>query len=130
MCLVYCKLTDVLLDSPTVVSPLTTLASVQDDPLNETLDKLFSVQLRDSVTEVPVNVPQGVKDICAELEREEGIDSVVLGRQAEEKRVVSQVHQHSRKAIHCSFACILTPDAWRHQLLACVHACMHVLCEP
>ena len=37
------------------------------------------------------NIPQGVKDICAELEKEEGIDSVVLGRQAEERRVVSQV---------------------------------------
>ena len=64
---------------------------VQDDPLTQTLDKLFSVDLRDTVTEVPVNIPQGVKDICSELEKEEGIDSVVLGRQAEERRVVSQV---------------------------------------
>lgn len=64
---------------------------LQDDPLTQTLDKLFSVDLRDTVTEVPVNIPQGVKDICAELEKEEGIDSVVLGRQAEERRVVSQV---------------------------------------
>ncbi len=63
----------------------------QDDPLTQTLDKLFSVDLRDTVTEVPVNIPQGVKDICSELEKEEGIDSVVLGRQAEERRVVSQV---------------------------------------
>ena len=64
---------------------------VQDDPLTQTLDKLFSVDLRDTVTEVPVNIPQGVKDICSELEKEEGIDSVVLGRQAEDRRVVSQV---------------------------------------
>lgn len=39
-----------------------------------------------------MNIPQGVKDICSELEKEEGVDSVVLGRQVEEKRVVSQVH--------------------------------------
>lgn len=65
---------------------------LQDDPLTQTLDKLFSLELRDKVTEVPVNIPQGVKDICAELEQEEGIESVVLGRQVEEKRVVSQVH--------------------------------------
>ena len=64
---------------------------MQDDPLTQTLDKLFSVELRDKVLEVPVNIPQGVKDICAELEKEEGIESVVLGRQAEERRVVSQV---------------------------------------
>ncbi|DBA82499.1 hypothetical protein WJX79_007278 [Trebouxia sp. C0005] len=66
------------------------LKLMEDDPLTQTLDKLFSVDLRDTVTEVPVNIPQGVKDICAELEKEEGIDSVVLGRQAEERRVVSQ----------------------------------------
>ena len=65
---------------------------LQDDPLTQTLDKLFSPEQRDTVTEVPVNIPQGVKDICAELEKEEGIESVVLGRQVEEKRVVSQVH--------------------------------------
>lgn len=65
---------------------------LQDDPLTQTLDKLFSPELRDTATEVPVNIPQGVKDICAELEKEEGIESVVLGRQVEEKRVVSQVH--------------------------------------
>ena len=65
---------------------------LQDDPLTQTLDKLFSPELRDKVTEVPVNIPQGVKDICSELEKEEGIESVVLGRQVEEKRVVSQVH--------------------------------------
>ena len=59
--------------------------------MRQTLDKLFSSELRDSVTEVPVNIPQGVKDICSELEKEDGIDSVVLGRQAEERRVVSQV---------------------------------------
>lgn len=65
--------------------------AVQDDPLTQTLDKLFSVDRRDQVTEVPVNIPQGVKDICAELEKEEGIQSVVLGRQADKGRVVSQV---------------------------------------
>lgn len=65
---------------------------LQDDPLTQTLDKLFSPELRDTVNQVPVNIPQGVKDICAELEKEEGIESVVLGRQVEEKRVVSQVH--------------------------------------
>lgn len=65
---------------------------LQDDPLTQTLDQLFSPESRDQVTENPVNIPQGVKDICAELEQEEGIESVVLGRQVEEKRVVSQVH--------------------------------------
>lgn len=64
---------------------------LQDDPLTQTLDKLFSPESRDTATEVPVNIPQGVKDICAELEQEEGIESVVLGRQVEEMRVVSQV---------------------------------------
>ena len=68
---------------------------LQDDPLTQTLDKLFSPELRDTVTEVPVNIPQGVKDICSELEKEEGIESVVLGRQVEEKRVVSQVRATS-----------------------------------
>lgn len=71
---------------------LTHITIVQDDPLTQTLDQLFSPESRDQVTEVPVNIPQGVKDICAELEQEEGIESVVLGRQVEEKRVVSQVH--------------------------------------
>lgn len=66
------------------------LKMMEDDPLTQTLDKLFSVELRDKVLEVPVNIPQGVKDICAELEKEDGIESVVLGRQAEERRVVSQ----------------------------------------
>ncbi|KAL3160494.1 hypothetical protein ABBQ32_010805 [Trebouxia sp. C0010 RCD-2024] len=66
------------------------LKLMEDDPLTQTLDKLFSPEMRDTVTEVPVNIPQGVKDICAELEKEEGIESVVLGRQVEEKRVVSQ----------------------------------------
>ena len=40
---------------------------------------------------MPVSIPQGVKDICNELESEDGIEYVVLGRQAEERRVVSQV---------------------------------------
>ena len=46
---------------------------------------------RELITEVPVSIPQGVKDICNELEAEDGIEYVVLGRQAEERRVVSQV---------------------------------------
>lgn len=71
---------------------LTHVTCLQDDPLTQTLDQLFSAESRDQVTEVPVNIPQGVKDICAELEQEEGIESVVLGRQVEEKRVVSQVY--------------------------------------
>lgn len=75
-----------------VCKKLTHGICLQDDPLTQTLDKLFSPELRDKVTEVPVNIPQGVKDICSELEKEEGVDSVVLGRQVEEKRVVSQVH--------------------------------------
>ncbi len=79
---------------------------VQDDPLTQTLDKLFSVDLRDTVTEVPVNIPQGVKDICSELEKEEGIDSVVLGRQAEERRVVSQVNL----VVLCCNKCTAVPN--------------------
>ncbi len=79
---------------------------VQDDPLTQTLDKLFSVDLRDTVTEVPVNIPQGVKDICSELEKEEGIDSVVLGRQAEERRVVSQV----KLRVLCCNKCTAVPN--------------------
>lgn len=55
-----------------------------------TLDKLLPADMRDSVVQVPVNIPQGVKDICAELQNEEGIASVFLGRQVEERRVVSQ----------------------------------------
>lgn len=67
------------------------LVLLQDDPLTETLDQLLPANLRDSVVQVPVNIPQGVKDICAELQKEEGIQSVFLGRQVEERRVVSQV---------------------------------------
>ena len=63
---------------------------LQDDPLTQTLDMLLPAEMRESVVQVPVNIPQGVKDICAELQNEEGIDSVFLGRQVEERRVVSQ----------------------------------------
>lgn len=66
------------------------LKLMEDDPLTETLDQLLPANLRDSVVQVPVNIPQGVKDICAELQKEEGIQSVFLGRQVEERRVVSQ----------------------------------------
>lgn len=64
---------------------------MQDDPLTQTLDQLLPADMRDSVVQVPVNIPQGVKDICAELQNEQGIESVFLGRQVEERRVVSQV---------------------------------------
>ena len=67
------------------------LPRLQTDPLRETLDKVLPKENRELITEVPVSIPQGVKDICNELESEDGIEYVVLGRQAEERRVVSQV---------------------------------------
>ena len=67
------------------------LPCLQTDPLRETLDKVLPKENRELITEVPVSIPQGVKDICNELELEDGIEYVGLGRQAEERRVVSQV---------------------------------------
>eukprot|EP00891_Asterochloris_glomerata_P007752 jgi/Astpho2/7752/Aster-07594 len=69
---------------------LLSLKQMETDPLRETLDKVLTKENRELITEVPVSIPQGVKDICNELELEDGIEYVVLGRQAEERRVVSQ----------------------------------------
>ena len=84
-----------------------------------TLDKLLPADMRDSVIQVPVNIPQGVKDICAELQNEEGITSVFLGRQVEERRVVSQascntsIHADQNKVnAHTSWLCTyMLPDS-------------------
>ena len=40
---------------------------------------------------VPTSVPSGVEDILDELSKEEGIQEVVLGRQADVQHTVSQV---------------------------------------
>ena len=106
---------------------------LQDDPLTQTLDKLFSPELKDSVNQVPVNIPQGVKDICAELEQEEGIESVVLGRQVEEKRVVSQVlHLHSTAMLDNVFlsdsGLTARPQQWRQNLPGTLQAASVVAC--
>jgi predicted RNA-binding protein with RPS1 domain len=66
------------------------LKQMEVDPLQETLDSILPVSQRDLITQVPVNIPKGVKDICNELGQEEGVTSVVMGRQVVEKRVVSQ----------------------------------------
>ena len=39
----------------------------------------------------PARVPQGVEDVCQELQKEDGIAAVRLGRQVQERRTVSQV---------------------------------------
>ena len=36
-------------------------------------------------------VPEGVEQVCRDLQSEEGISSIRLGRQVEERRTVSQV---------------------------------------
>lgn len=64
-----------------------------DDPLQETLDRVLPLQDGagySSLDTVPANVPTGVEDILRELQKEAGIDDVVLGRRVEERRTVSQ----------------------------------------
>ena len=70
----------------------------QDDPLTETLDDLVPLDASNSIIAVPTCVPEAVEDICAALSELDAINSVTLGRQAQEKAVVSQVR-------HCWCVC-------------------------
>ncbi|KAK9805682.1 hypothetical protein WJX72_011770 [[Myrmecia] bisecta] len=69
------------------------LKRLEKDPLKETIDSVLPLGRGLSgpgLTEVAVEVPSGVEDICAALKSEAGVKSVALGRQVEEKRAVSQ----------------------------------------
>lgn len=69
------------------------MVNIQDDPLTETLDDLVPLDASNSIIAVPTSVPEAVEDICSALSELDTITSVTLGRQAEEKAVVSQVHR-------------------------------------
>lgn len=67
------------------------LKQMEEDPLMETLDDLVPLNEGSAdVMAVPASVPEEVEDICQALADVPGISNVTLGRQAEEKRVVSQ----------------------------------------
>ena len=84
-----------------------------------TLDKLLPADMRDSVIQVPVNIPQGVKDICAELQNEEGIESVFLGRQVEERRVVSQASYRLTHVCPCCLQVHSYIECIRQSVVSC-----------
>lgn len=65
----------------------------QDDPLTETLDDLVPLDASNNIVAVPTSIPEAVEDICAALSELDTINGVTLGRQAQEKAVVSQVGQ-------------------------------------
>lgn len=71
------------------------IKQLQTDPLFETLDTLMPPEgINMGVSNADVGVPNeqlpGLEQICEELRQEEGILDVKIGRQALEKRVVSQ----------------------------------------
>ncbi|GAQ80445.1 S1 RNA binding domain containing protein [Klebsormidium nitens] len=68
------------------------LKQLENDPLLETLDTIMPAGYDDDLTddELAVLPLPGLEDICNELQKEDGVLSVALGRQAVEKRVVSQ----------------------------------------
>ncbi|CAM6094502.1 unnamed protein product [Calypogeia fissa] len=67
------------------------IKQLQADPLLETLDTLMPSQDDASNTEVELGASlPGLEQICEYMLQEEGITGVTLGRQALEKRVVSQ----------------------------------------
>lgn len=65
------------------------LKQMEDDPLKETLDDLVPVGAAQMLS-VPASVPEEFEDICQALASVPGVSGVTIGRQAEEKRVVSQ----------------------------------------
>jgi predicted RNA-binding protein with RPS1 domain len=71
------------------------IKQLENDPLLETIDTVMPAGLDnfdDNLTddELAVLPLPGLEDICNELRKEPGVQSVALGRQAVEKRVVSQ----------------------------------------
>lgn len=70
------------------------VSSLQDDPLQETLEAMLpradGVQA-DVGAEGLGRLPEGVAQVCRDLQSEEGISAIRLGRQVEERRTVSQV---------------------------------------
>lgn len=63
---------------------------LEADPLKETLDGVLPAVQDGAESLVPVDVPQSIEQVVAELEKEEGITAINLGRQVEERRTVAQ----------------------------------------
>ena len=68
------------------------LTPFQEDPLKQNLDSVFPLTgaTLEPQLQVPTDLPQGVEDVLAELGKEPGVESITIGRQAEETHVVSQ----------------------------------------
>lgn len=68
------------------------LKRLEDDPLQETLDKVLPLN-EDAdmqLDAVPAAVPAGIEEILEALAGQPGVESVTLGRTVQEKRTVSQ----------------------------------------
>lgn len=68
------------------------LKRMQADPLQETLTGLLPLVDGGPDLEgtVPVSIPQSIEEVVGELAKEDGIDSITLGRQVSEQRTVAQ----------------------------------------
>lgn len=68
------------------------LKQMQADPLKETLTGLLPLVDGGPNLEgtVPVSIPQSIEEVVGELAKEDGIDSIALGRQVSEQRTVAQ----------------------------------------
>jgi len=67
------------------------LRRLEADPLNESLSGLLEpAEFDNSEDTVPIAIPQSILDVVAELQKEDGIDQVSMGRQVQEQRTVAQ----------------------------------------
>lgn len=86
---VQCKVTSVDQEKARVQL---SLKRMQSDPLKETLDGVLPLveEGAEALGTVPTSVPQSIEEVASELEKEEGISGITMGRQVEERRTVAQ----------------------------------------